>query len=769
MRTNVTRPARGHDVGVDLVESLERRMLMAAPHEFAGVGLRLDGGPAVFLVHGEIAGDDTMTGAMRSGSLGAGVTDAGLDWTRYVRGERGSFTFETRLGFTAYDQQSGSQFVREDRWSLGSFVGSDLAGNVRDWAVLSEVVTLDADLRNSIQPVFQMQMTHLTVSGTETFTLTVLTHPENPDDDTFTFIYALPGGDVTATKHVQSIDGSRITFATGEVMYLTGGHREGVLLADFDDTDGVMGIASGRQTDGTANGTIVNGRYGGAVLTPGPESRAFFGVTGSVEAADVIVDFQWHGDLLPGTFTVYDRAAFLQGDRTALNSGTWVIQLVVSSPSYYFVQLNDEAGRVVTAQGGPTRALWFGELNTPTDGHEELAGVVESQEFRAGDIQEVLAERDADGHAIAYVQMGTLGNPEAEEGIFSVDLVDEVGGEAVTGKLSVWWSQNGAIFIAGLSGGGDVQVWRWDGVQVGWRYQNLTDTVAGAVPIASHFAGSWYETGRVGSSALGGGALQALAGYDADGNFVAYRQVSASDEENIWEFDDTGVDGISGGPVPASVTEFTGYATNWNGHNFVGLDDHGQVWAVWWAPGLSQWQVTNLSAAYGIEELAGNIATMRTEWDTLHVIGTSAADGHLIVAWWAPGFSSWLSNDLTEEINGPVLQAGTLAAHFSFDLLTINFAGKDLAGNTRVYWWAPYTTWHAGFLAGAPQQTPDTPWQFTSAWWLVNSTPEFTRGHSQSLLGRESNGHLVRLVWSDTRADAWLYEDVSAVALSYFT
>lgn len=98
----------------------------------------------------------------------------------------------------------------------------------------------------------------------------------------------------------------------------------------------------------------------------------------------------------------------------------------------------------------------------------------------------------------------------------------------------------------------------------------------------------------------------------------------------------------------------------------------------------------------------------------------------------------------------------------------LNIVGRDLDWNTRVYWCAPYTTWHAGWLATAQAQTPATTWRFTSAWWLTGLGEPNRIGHSQSLLSRDSNGHLVRLVWNDTRADEWLFEDVTAVALSYF-
>src|SRR6185503_18801269 len=117
---------------------LEPRALLAAPYDFAAVGIRFDAGPAVFLTEGTIAADSTITGSTTVATLSAGATTVPIEWTRYNRGPRGAFTFSLADGFAPYASQSGTQFIADDRWQLGSFVGRDGDGAVRDFAVLAQ-------------------------------------------------------------------------------------------------------------------------------------------------------------------------------------------------------------------------------------------------------------------------------------------------------------------------------------------------------------------------------------------------------------------------------------------------------------------------------------------------------------------------------------------------------------------------------------------------------------------------------------------------------
>src|SRR5206468_7080033 len=92
------------------LEPLEPRALLAAPYDFAAVGIRFDAGPAVFLTEGTIAADSTITGSTNVATLAGGPTSTPIDWIRYNRAPRGGFTFTTRDGFTPYGAQTGTQF-----------------------------------------------------------------------------------------------------------------------------------------------------------------------------------------------------------------------------------------------------------------------------------------------------------------------------------------------------------------------------------------------------------------------------------------------------------------------------------------------------------------------------------------------------------------------------------------------------------------------------------------------------------------------------------
>src|SRR5688572_29495497 len=114
--------------------------------------------------------------------------------------------------------------------------------------------------------------------------------------------------------------------------------------------------------------------------------------------------------------------------------------------------------------------------------------------------------------------------------ISSVDLVDEVGGEAIVGPVMTWiidpaTTSNNPRHVAGLSASGDVLLWRVLADDMSWSFINLTQSVDGARPIVSEL----FNTGEITSNyvATSGGypvstIFQTLAGFDADGNFVAY-------------------------------------------------------------------------------------------------------------------------------------------------------------------------------------------------------------------------------------------------------
>src|SRR5688500_4081990 len=107
-RTSIRRaPARNRSFSSasSLLELLEPRLVFAAPFDFVAAGLRFDNGPQVFFTEGVIEADDSITGDTTLADHAGATTMSPIDWTSYIRGDGGSFTFGTRNGFTPYATQ----------------------------------------------------------------------------------------------------------------------------------------------------------------------------------------------------------------------------------------------------------------------------------------------------------------------------------------------------------------------------------------------------------------------------------------------------------------------------------------------------------------------------------------------------------------------------------------------------------------------------------------------------------------------------------------
>jgi hypothetical protein len=267
--------------------------------------------------------------------------------------------------------------------------------------------------------------------------------------------------------------------------------------------------------------------------------------------------------------------------------------------------------------------------------------------------------------------------------------------------------------------------------------------------------------------------FQTLAGYDADGNFVAYRYLDPDffvQHASRWEFVDVEVGGVGGaGSVPDVVGGFSGWNTDWGGIHFAGVDAHGELWSVWWTPAVEQWQVSSLSQAAGTPVLApARPSATITDWHTFHVAATDP-QGHVIITWWARDPDEWLSYDVTADLGGPAVQIGAVSTSFTKLLWTINIGAIDQNGRAIVYWWRPGADWHVGDLTGSHpiSLTPQADLLFTWARYLDDLMGIGEEEITQSFVGKDDSGNFVRLIWRFRGADAWLLEDVTALSTPY--
>lgn len=784
-RSSTRRGFAGEDVPVGALDHLEPRIVFSAPYDFVAVGLRFDSGPQAFFTEGVIAGDDSITGTTRfADSTGAGSTDP-IDWTSLMRGADGSFTFGTRAGFTPYGSQSGNLFLwEEERRHAGTFVGTDAMGALRDFAVLGQPENAAAP-----NPLFSldMAMTRVTASGTvETFNLTILRLSETGGvGATYRFVYALSSGDVTTEKTVAVSEHGRLEFDTGEVLIVPqqyNSERTPAFLADLNAADNIVGIAIGRY-GGHADPIGDSGRFRSAALVDGPLAAQFLGINpasvspGHPAAARVLIELNFwnlHDDQsLPNTFRVFRQDEWDMGMRTPITEGVW--NYATDDAGLTVIRMESGAGPVLTVRSTIPRVLTFVSVSSGTD-TELLQGLGAAPAQRGGAVQEVLVHIDNDGHPIAYVEHR---ENDDSVSVYSVDLVSEVGGEAVTGSIVTWLGSPFGGFdrtVAARSVSGDVLLWRLSPDGTSWSFANLTAALPGARRIDSDL----FNTGTVTSNSIVGSSPGAplpvasvyptLAGYDAAGNFVVYRFSEATPAQHAsrWEFIDVKLDGVGGaGVVPDVVGGLVGWSAAWGGVHFAGVDADGELWSIWWAPGLDRWHADNLSVNAGAPVLAAaRPAVAGTAWSSFHLAATDV-NGHVISVWWAVGFDHWRQQDLTADFGGAAIQQGTLASNYSFLLGNINILGLDGDGRAAIYWWSQNTGWQVNTITQGlfASDVPNTPWTLT--WSRYNNTSMGQIEHTQSVLGASDTNHLVRLVWRSLSADSWMLEDITAMSVPY--
>lgn len=787
MQRGVNAACRGSGNGF---EPLESRTLFSAPYEFAGAGIRYDDGPSAFWSLGVIAEDDSITGTTRLATLAGAGPEQPIDWVRYNRGTgvtRSEFTFDTRDGFTPYDSQSGTRFIRDERRDIGMFTGRDADGAVRDLGVfmqINQTAFTENEFRTALGDGMQMQVLRLTEDGVvEAVTLSIALRLDVPFGNPieFTFSYEFESGTVTAVRHSTGYSNGVLTLDGGETIVIDS-HRNTVLLADLDNTDGVVGIATGRVRIG---GETPNGLFRGQVLVNGPESAAFFGIAPEELAPDgtavahIVIELRFVVQDAPFTdfndFRMYRADEYDAGMRNVVTEGGWRFIEELPDPAAltsFRIQLQSNTFDSVYLHAANGRSLFFEEFRpVGTVLTHPLFGVAAGSNLNTSATADYLADVTSEGRPIAYVDVRAL-DDRANPALLSIDLIEDVGGETVVGDLITWHVAQFGQYWAGLSASGEVQIWVFS--SFGWTYANLTREVPGARPIVGELVSTAVEVPELLDN---NSPHQYLGGFDESGHFVMYRQFSGGFFfDQAWQFEDTSHSGYFDGTgttdqLPEFTSDLVGWTSPWGSQHFAGLTADGDIWAVWFSWTPQRWYISNISASVGDDAvpLTGNLAVVSTDWGTFHIQGADA-EGDLHSVWWAPGFDSWETVNLTEQFGGSALTPGTLTSNFSSGLSNINVVGEGADGRPELYWWSIGGGWQVNAISSGvmPEQVPERPWRMTSATWLSTPPPGFELDYIQSLLGHDDEGHLVRLVWRSDQPDAWVFEDVTAMSQSFF-
>ncbi len=273
--------------------------------------------------------------------------------------------------------------------------------------------------------------------------------------------------------------------------------------------------------------------------------------------------------------------------------------------------------------------------------------------------------------------------------------------------------------------------------------RNITDELPGSTPIVEKQTTLITIDGLV-----------VVAGLDAAGDLVAYfqtREVRADGRE-VWSYVNLSRDHLAeqGLTTPAFADDLVGYVTPWNGLNIAGLDANGDIWSVWWAPGMALWSVSNLSELTDAAPMVGSLTVYVTPWGGINLAGLDA-NGEVVVTWWVPEFNgNWAKNNLSREFGHRGFGGGEMTSYVT-PWGGTNLAGIDDEGNLIVYWWAPgMDKWIVSPLSSLVQGAILPKGKITAS---------TTDDGLINLLGFSAEGDLIRYYWRP--GAQWKVEDVS--------
>jgi hypothetical protein len=328
-----------------------------------------------------------------------------------------------------------------------------------------------------------------------------------------------------------------------------------------------------------------------------------------------------------------------------------------------------------------------------------------------------------------------------------VQLVAASGSPYVDGQVVTWVDpKDGRTYAAARSQTGLLLYTNITGSI--WTYRNLTAEISGAaVP---------GESGQL-TVLVGTDQIVRLAALLTNGDLAIFEQTGAGPSGGYgWSYFNAGESHLraQGQTMPAFTGELISYVTSWNGLNIAGLDSHGDIQVVWWAPGLPLWQTSNLSAVTGAPAFSGGLSAYLTPWDGINLSGITS-NGQVSVTWWVPGFEGeWRTNNLSAEFGGPTLVASSVTSYVT-SWGGLNIAGLDSNGEVIVYWWAPALTETGWQVANLSQQISNEELP------VGRLTGNATGAGVLSLFGESSSGHVLRYHWEI--GGSWLAEDLTTL------
>jgi len=330
---------------------------------------------------------------------------------------------------------------------------------------------------------------------------------------------------------------------------------------------------------------------------------------------------------------------------------------------------------------------------------DELVDAVSASDNLAGMGAVVSGSARTDG-SITVATLNGSGRPiafsQTAQGWQVVDLQTLTGSPSLTGQLQTWTDPRDQLtYAAGASAEGLILFQRGAGGL--WSFRNLNDEIDEAGLLIGDITVFASRANRV-----------FIAGLDGAGDLHLFHQTLASGDNGVvWASRNLAETDLAqqGQSMPRFTGRLISFVTGWNALNIAGLDQNGDIQAVWIAGGRERWSVSNLSDSTGAPTLAGGLTVYLTSWDAINLVGTDVF-GNVSVTWWVPSFgAAWVTSDLTARAGGPKLQTSSMTS-FVTSWGATNIAGLDENGELVAYWWVPTdedNKWKVSSLSDAVQ------------------------------------------------------------------
>lgn len=363
---------------------------------------------------------------------------------------------------------------------------------------------------------------------------------------------------------------------------------------------------------------------------------------------------------------------------------------VISSPGWSQEAKSDAVVRGAGSAQGQSLFITNNELGRPIAFHQAspTAGwTVSDLSLQSGaptitgKLTAWFDTNDSRFYAAAPSAAGLLLFTRATNGFWTVrNLGTEISSsQIVNSDVSVFTSTDGLNHVAGTTSGGQLVIFDQTATKDSsgnytWTFANIATrdlipngkTMPAWVGDITTYVTSWNGLN--------------VAGLDSNGKIQV---VWWAPGLSAWTTDN--LSDLTG--APAITGTLTSYLTSWGGINLAGTDANGKLNVTWWVPGAN-WVTNNLTDQFaGPTLVTTSLSSYVTPWGGLNIAGLDA-NGKINVYWWAPGMSDWVVTNLSDITTGAVAPSGRMTGVAS-PSGTINLVGKSASGAVLRYYWNP--------------------------------------------------------------------------------